>query len=66
MLSAYPERGWHSTNHMSNALRAWSLAGELVTIEYDEAFQASHNVVSRWDPINDKIWLMKVGPHMKI
>lgn len=42
------------------------LAGEAATISYDEVFyKASHNDLARWNLISDKLWLMKVGLHVK-
>lgn len=65
--AAFPERGWHLANHLSNVLRAKTLAGDLPAIAYDEAFRqrASHNGLARWDLCNNGIWLETVGPHAR-
>lgn len=65
MISAYPEWGWHLVNHISNVLKACTMANETVAIEYNEAFhkRAFYSEVARGDLINKKIWLVKVGPH---
>ncbi|KAL8207524.1 UNVERIFIED_CONTAM: hypothetical protein K2H54_057481 [Gekko kuhli] len=61
VISSYPERGWHLVSHMTNVLKACTMANESAAIEYDEAFRkrASYSAVARWDLINDKIWLVK-------
>lgn len=54
-------------NHLSNVLRARTLAGDSHTIDYDEAFRhrASHNELARWNLRNNDIWLEIVGPHTR-
>ncbi|KAL8203483.1 UNVERIFIED_CONTAM: hypothetical protein K2H54_055302, partial [Gekko kuhli] len=67
VATAYPERGWHLINHMSNVVEARVLAGEGAAIDYDETCRklASRNERARWDLLQDKIWLQEVGPCIK-
>lgn len=65
--AAFPERAWHLMNHLSNVLKAKTLAGEGPAIAYDEAFRrrASHNALTRWDLCNNYIWLDTVELHAR-
>ncbi|KAL8220493.1 UNVERIFIED_CONTAM: hypothetical protein K2H54_048154, partial [Gekko kuhli] len=67
VATAYPERGWHLINHMSNVVEARVLAGEGAAIDYDETCHklASRNERARWDLLQDKVWLREVGPCIK-
>ncbi|KAL8219517.1 UNVERIFIED_CONTAM: hypothetical protein K2H54_026186 [Gekko kuhli] len=67
VATAYPERGWHLLNHMSNVVEARVLAGEGAAIDYDETCRklASRNERARWDLLQDKVWLREVGPCIK-
>ncbi|KAL8219210.1 UNVERIFIED_CONTAM: hypothetical protein K2H54_012798, partial [Gekko kuhli] len=61
VATAYPDRGWHLLNHMSNVVKARILAGEGPAIEYDETCRkmASRDDRARWDLLQDKIWLLE-------
>ncbi|KAL8221428.1 UNVERIFIED_CONTAM: hypothetical protein K2H54_067604 [Gekko kuhli] len=61
VATAYPDRGWHLLNHMSNVVKARILAGEGPAIEYDETCHkiASRDDRARWDLLQDKIWLLE-------
>ncbi|KAL8221100.1 UNVERIFIED_CONTAM: hypothetical protein K2H54_059163 [Gekko kuhli] len=63
VATAYPERGWHLLNHMSNVVEARVLAGEGAAIDYDETCRklASRNERALWDLLQDKVCLRKVG-----
>ncbi|KAL8220795.1 UNVERIFIED_CONTAM: hypothetical protein K2H54_054967 [Gekko kuhli] len=56
---AYPERGWHLLNHMSNMVKARVLVGKGPAIDYDETYRklTSCNDRARWDLLQDKVWL---------
>nr|XP_003215149.1 PREDICTED: uncharacterized protein LOC100552244 [Anolis carolinensis] len=64
---AYPERGWHLINHLSNVLKAMRVAGEAAAIDYDTAFRqrASNSSHARWDLLNTDLWLVCVLPKIK-
>lgn len=61
---AHSEQDWHFANQMENVLKARSIAGDAHAIDYDVAFQqrVSHNELTGWDLLNDKIWLLTMGP----
>lgn len=67
VLSVYPECSWHLVRHMSNVLKPHTMASKTAAVEYDEAFgkAVSNCEVARLDLINNKVWLVKIGPHMR-
>ena len=67
MQVAYLESDWHLFNHLSNVLRASTLAGKMEAVSYDKAFskRASHSSSTRWDLLNKKPWLVVVGPNIR-
>ena len=65
--AAYPERGWHLSNHLANMLEARASVGEAAAMAYDQAFRkkASNNPRARWDLKLHTAWVVEVGPHVR-
>ena len=67
ILAAYPDRGWHLSNHLANVLEARSSAGDAAALAYDQAFRkkASNNPRARWDLKLLNTWTVEVGSHVR-
>lgn len=64
--SAYPQV-WGLSSHLANVLWGWKLAWDAPAFKNDEAFRkmASHNKLTTWELLDDKLWLFIVALHTK-
>lgn len=54
--------------HFNIWLKARALAGDILAINYDEAFcqRASNDKLACWDLRNNNLWLETVDPHARV